>query len=353
MIMSGLLKELRRAVIVLLTAAFIEIYFINGDFWLLYLNKSVKQNICVGLNETELLNWNTDGGTLVSMPDPIILVNDINTEVKTVSIKVDAEGDIPYVDMFYINDEHTVPANENLIKTYGPFKDGKLEVDINEYAEILRIDLADAEGLELNNIDIVINENFFSFSFARFFAIIILYYAAVFLFGLQRSPDYNIFEDGQKENPSGIRKFNIGYIAAAAVIAVLLVPALITMPCLPSSPVIPETTSYNIVRNLGAGYVDTMNVGEDGSITFDGWAYDPENKALVEQIYVVQGKTFLDSSDIEWYKRPAVAEYLEDNTLIKCGFKLTLRGVPESYARGLKFLVKIGKDSYAEIKKSY
>lgn len=225
--MNRFLKEILHTVIVILIAAIIEMYIINGNYWLKWLEMGdAKQNLHYTLEDAELLNWDTSGEKPVTMFDPIILINDIDTTIDTICIKVNAQGDIPYIDIFYINDEHKIPDYDNLIKVQPPFEYDNIVIDVNQYINLLRIDLGDFEGLVVQDFELIINENVFSFSLVRMIAIIMIYYATVFLFKLQDTPKYMVSESQQETNNV---KFNLLYIVSPVILVAIIVIGLLIL----------------------------------------------------------------------------------------------------------------------------
>lgn len=181
-----------RILIVAVAAALIEVFVINLSFFIKSADKSVERNIEVDKNYL-YCNWEEVEGVHVSGIDPNILCENINEYAETVTLYIDYGGNISYIDIYYTNEEHPVICEETWIRYDSKLtRPAKVKVNIGAEMGGLRIDLGDDAGVILYDIDVVLNENKFDFSWARFIAMNMIYWLACLLFAMQRPPKYNI-----------------------------------------------------------------------------------------------------------------------------------------------------------------
>ncbi|MBO5192988.1 MAG: hypothetical protein J6C22_18675 [Bacteroides sp.] len=182
-----------RIMVVAVIAALIEVFVINMPFFIKSVDSSVKRNIMISTDDFTYYNWIQVNGEYVSEFDPIIVYENINTYVESVKIYVDYEGSIPYTDIFYINEDYPIPCEQTCLHNESELTcPAEINVDLGVEVNGLRIDLGDEAGLKLNSINVIVNENTLTFSWARFIAINMIYWIASFLFAAQRPPKYNI-----------------------------------------------------------------------------------------------------------------------------------------------------------------
>lgn len=156
--------------------------------------KGYKQTVLT-LDDFELVNWSEDGNDgYISLPDPMFIKEGLKTNIGDMDITVDTNDTIYGTTVFFTEKEGETFNSDNII-TEGSCENSTLTVKLNRYVNDLRIDPCEAEGIHINNITVILNPDRLSFSFSRFFAVIILYFATAFLFRLQKRPDYTELEN--------------------------------------------------------------------------------------------------------------------------------------------------------------
>lgn len=99
---------------------------------------------------------------------------------------------------------------------------------------------------------------------------------------------------------------------------------------------------------LSAGFVDDYSIGPNGTIEFDGWAYDPINDRLADTVYVVYQKKSLPI-ELSWFDRSGVGTTLGKPFLTTCGFHITLKNFSDEDLKELKFYVLTDEKVAVEI----
>lgn len=183
--------HLRKFLKLLLAAIFIEIFIINFSNVVNLVNASYSKNIYIDMKKVDYINWNFNGEYITSKEDPIIILNNINTYIKNVSIDIDSEQPIDYIDIFYTNESINKFNGELLIREENPV--GKnININIDKEVRDLRIDLGDRPGLSIKHIDIVLNQAKIDFNISRVITIMLIYLAVLGLGYIQKNPDYEI-----------------------------------------------------------------------------------------------------------------------------------------------------------------
>lgn len=190
--MKKAFKYIWRILIVALVSALIESFVFNIDYFIVKAKSDSRVNIVLKTEDFTVYNWDADNGKMVSMYDPILAVEDFNGYIDTIKIQLLVDGYLPYVDVYYSNEENPVMGEDTQFRLAELCEDGSYYVRVDKYVEELRIDLGDEAGLILDDISVLINENVFSFSLARFVTMNLIYWFAVLLFAAQRLPKYNI-----------------------------------------------------------------------------------------------------------------------------------------------------------------
>ena len=186
-------RKAKKIICVLIAAFAIEmVCFQSANIWKLC-NKEYVANQVVSLSEFEPVNWETGpDGYLVSMFDPMLYLNCDNIFIDSISIKADTSNELTYVDFFYINEQYV---------KYGDFflrcediEDNSLTIEVHDIVQALRIDLGDMPSLSLYDLTVTINPVSISPSLSRIVAMILIYWCGVFLFSLQKMPDYGLYK---------------------------------------------------------------------------------------------------------------------------------------------------------------
>lgn len=185
---------IKRIVLVLLISILLELIIFNYTFFLNSFFYNVgSENVIYSKNQMETINWKkNENGTWISEIDPMIIINDINMDVKNITIKVASNKEIPYIDIFYKGESIQKEDNNEIYKRYeGPFNSART-IKINDYIENIRIDLGDEQGLNVDDVVFIFNDFSIKFSVARIIAMNMIYWGALILFMAQTPPKYNI-----------------------------------------------------------------------------------------------------------------------------------------------------------------
>lgn len=183
----------KRIIMVLIIVCCIEVFGINFFNTLSLVDISIEKNIEYTLQDVQTVNWDQENEYLISQYDPNLIIGDIDTFIKKIKLDINSNQEIPYIQVFYTNNENENFNGELLVEYSQPVV-GEVEMTINQYVKDLRIDLGDEEGMILDDIKVIINPTSFNFSISRVIAMILIYFLFVGLFYLQKNPDYNINE---------------------------------------------------------------------------------------------------------------------------------------------------------------
>lgn len=183
--------NLKRIIMVLIVACCIEIFGINFFHILNVFDNSVEKNIEYTLQDMQKVNWSQGVPYLISKYDPNLIIENVNVFTKKIKLDISSNQEIPYIQVFYTNNENE-NFNEKLLVEYEQPVVGEIEISINQYVKDLRIDLGDEEGVILDNINVIINPTDFNFSISRVVAMILIYFLSIGLFYLQKNPEYNV-----------------------------------------------------------------------------------------------------------------------------------------------------------------
>lgn len=182
---------------VLLVAVAIELICFQGMNLLHLMDKSYAANEVLTLENFATANWEQlADGTLRSRVDPILVIAGLNHQVDQVEIHMVTSKRIEYVEAFYINEKY--PAyGEKILR--GEVDDmGQTTLDVHDMVKDLRLDLGDEAGVILKELEVCLNPVFIRLSLSRITAIEIIYWSSVFLFSLQRSPNYHLRRQEEK-----------------------------------------------------------------------------------------------------------------------------------------------------------
>lgn len=183
-------KEIKRFLVIILIALIIEIGVINFSNICMLLDDNLIKNKEIMLSNIETINWEkTSENTIVSKLDPMLIIRNINMYVKNIRIIGETTQDIPYIDIFYTNNNIKNFNGNNVIRENEIIKDDII-VEIKKDVNDLRIDLGDAKGTEMNNLKIILNPARLNFNIYRVIAIISIYYLGLFLSYIQKNPNY-------------------------------------------------------------------------------------------------------------------------------------------------------------------
>jgi len=193
-------KGMLRFCVVALAAVAIELVFFQGLNIVKLLWPGYQANILLSLDDFEIANWvRREDGTLESGLDPILVTGRLDARVDVIEVTALASKQIPYIDIFYINEEHPQYGELHL---HNELKDGNSSVfTLDDDVDNLRIDLGDDAGVILRELTVRINPVEFRPSLSRIIAVILIYWSGVFLFSLQKMPDYHLNEGVDEDGP--------------------------------------------------------------------------------------------------------------------------------------------------------
>lgn len=149
------------------------------------------QNKVLSIEEAQLINWDTIGGTYVSQADPMIVFEGINARINNFRIKVVMNQDIDGVTVFYTKNNSGV-AGELKEITSIKLKNNEANVKLDDDVYSIRVDLGENAGTKINNFSITLNPLNLNFSISRVVAMLIIYFFTRALFRLHKSPEYGI-----------------------------------------------------------------------------------------------------------------------------------------------------------------
>lgn len=173
-------------------AILIELFVFNFDYVYLSFVTKVDKNIEYELQDATLVNWQRVNGYYISESDPMIIFNDLDTDIKNVCISVDSQPIISNLVLFYTNYNMSDSEEPLMIVWNKDPIDGEYNIEINNNVKNLRIDLGDDAGTTLKEFKLIVNPAVMNFSSARTVAMILIYVSSKLLFRLQRKPKYNI-----------------------------------------------------------------------------------------------------------------------------------------------------------------
>lgn len=188
-------KIIGKIVALLAVAVLLELLVFNFTELSILMNPSLEKNISYTLVNMEKVNWKKNNESIISNLDPMLILSDINKEVRTVKISVEANEPIESSTIFYTNSQLKYFSEKGMVIAKGG--QGVLSISLNNFVKDLRIDVTEKAGLVLSNITVVINPVKIQISFSRIIAVILIYLGTVILFNLQKNPDYQI---DQKNN---------------------------------------------------------------------------------------------------------------------------------------------------------
>lgn len=178
-------------ILVIVIALMLEIVIFNFSSLMIIVDNNIEKNVVYTLDDLEKVNWDQQEKGFVSRSDPMLILPQVNMQIKSLKIELVADRIVGHGTVFYTNTKIPEFSGKGMISIEKPFDSENL-IAVNQYVKSLRIDLGEEAGLKLEGIKIVINPSQFTFSISRVIAIVFIYYGAVFLFSLQKSPDYGI-----------------------------------------------------------------------------------------------------------------------------------------------------------------
>lgn len=185
---------MKKILIVIIFAFLIELIIFNYVEVKNELNSSVQKNIVYNIKDIKKVNWSMKNRKLISNLDPILELENLNTEVKNINIQLKGKNNIPYIDLFWTEEKNEVFNADKIQRINTNIKGNfnqEIKIELNKQVQDLRIDLGDNPGLELDEIKITINYSHIRLNYARIIAMLLIYITSKFLFSLQQNPKYD------------------------------------------------------------------------------------------------------------------------------------------------------------------
>lgn len=192
-----MLGKMKRFIITVIFAVLVELAVFQGeDIWK-NIDPSFSANHVYGISDFERVNWiEQDDGSLLSDPDPMLVLMECNFYTDEIYIEADAVPELPFVDIFYTNETYKVFGEKYL--HIEDVESNCATITINDNIQSLRIDLGDYPNYILTGLKVVINPAEIDPSISRILAMILIYWCGAFLFSLQKMPDYHLGESSDR-----------------------------------------------------------------------------------------------------------------------------------------------------------
>ena len=188
------MKLFKQAVVVALVALCLEIGVFNFSAMKSRFSSNSLKNQSYTLADCTQINWVQAGGELISQPDPQLILKKLYGHIEQIELRLDVIGNLPYIEFFYTNNVTTAFSGEAMLRVEGVGPTGGL-IPFNQDVTALRIDLGDAAGLRVKDLQLIVNPTAVEISMARIITVFLLFFVGKFLFSLQRTPEYNLYED--------------------------------------------------------------------------------------------------------------------------------------------------------------
>lgn len=192
---SAIITKIKRNflsyIIVLIFAILIECIIFNFSYFYSKFDSSKTYNLVYNISDMTIVNWKSDGSSMISEQDPQLYIPSIDTFIDTLLISYKTNISIPYIDIFYAT-KNVESIDGSLSKQITQPDPNGASINMNEYVKSLRIDIADSSGTILSDITVTINPVKFNFSLSRIIAIFLIYFFTRSLFLLQKPVNYGI-----------------------------------------------------------------------------------------------------------------------------------------------------------------
>ena len=173
----------------LLVGVLLEVLYFNFTTIAIRMNPDIKTRT-YSLSQMGPVNWTKTGNTLVSGLDPMLIISGVDCYVETLTVQFNTDTSVESVTIYYTDDKNVLKTSTKLLKSgtiYGPCR---FNADVN--VKDIRVDLGENSGTVLHDATVIVNDNSFHFSISRVVAVVLIYYAATFLFSIQKMPDYHL-----------------------------------------------------------------------------------------------------------------------------------------------------------------
>ncbi len=198
-----MIKYLKKVVFSIVVAILIEVMYFNYA--------AIKQRllgaepVTYAMDTMDFVNWTqADDGKRISQHDPMICVLNLCREVETLTIRTDADPLPDMYTIYYTTAQEETYSTEKML-SLAPVT-GEDIVELNSFVYALRVDPGEAEGTALLDISFTLNEASWDVSFPRIFAMLSIYWGALFLMRLQQIPDYGLDKAAIAKRNSGEEK---------------------------------------------------------------------------------------------------------------------------------------------------
>jgi len=188
---SRTIKTITKSVLLgLLLGILLELLYFNFNYFRNLTLSLNPMNAVVPAEDVAYINWEERDGYRLSLPDPIIAVENLDAQVREITIRLDMDREAADSSVFYTTEDGEVFNPEKMLKL--PLKIGENKVRINAHVHDLRIDPGEEAGLKLSAFELTINENKLHFSISRVVAVILIVTLGRMLFMLQESQRYEV-----------------------------------------------------------------------------------------------------------------------------------------------------------------
>lgn len=185
-----LLKAIVRGLVVLLFAILLETAVFNFK-WLSELLTGQEAGPSYTLDDMKLVNWDKAPEGVLSLPDPMLVMEHVDSPVHVMEVTISASQEITNVQLFYTESQEEMFSGDKTI-VYTNLTGNQFTLELNQTVSGIRLDLGEDAGLVLTGITVLIDPlTRFNFSIAHIVAVLLIYIFASSLNHLQKGPNYS------------------------------------------------------------------------------------------------------------------------------------------------------------------
>ena len=193
-----MLKKIPYFFLPLFVSIGVELLFFNFD--VVQLRMASAQMRVYHLEDFQYQNWEKNDAFMISGLDPMLYIDDVDMDIYSLDIHIQATPMPVQCTFFYTNETGEVFSAEKM--QFLPITDGNASISFPEGEEIIafRLDLGEDAGIALDSISAIVNDTSWHVSIARLVAMLVIYWGAKGLMGLQKSPDYGLGTKNQEKH---------------------------------------------------------------------------------------------------------------------------------------------------------
>lgn len=188
------MKKLKMIVLPIVAALVIEICYFN--FRPLVNAIQGIDSITYTSDDLEFVNWSETEAGRLSLPDPMIIRENISTMVDSFRIHIDADPQPTSYTVFYTEGPNEVFNAEKMIVLTDMTGDDTIKLGGRVTA--IRVDPGDEAGVLLKDVSFYLNEVPWDISLSRLIAIPVIIWGIALLMKLQESPIYDVTSQEEK-----------------------------------------------------------------------------------------------------------------------------------------------------------